>query len=188
MTTVLIWVGVTLAYFVLRSAASKIIGDEARARVDDLPQVILAFALRRLPEDLRDSYRADWEGNLLAALHDSTIRYPATRVWKSLLFSGSLMISVRRVRKEFGAPSRIRQLATSIYRRLLAPDRRAETLQRVVTASTGAAGTLVAFQLARDAGTEWFFVGLVAVIAANGVRILLRRRRRSAKVVAYEIE
>jgi len=81
--------------FVVGAGLRKMIGDEFRARCDDVPEWILGRALKRLPEDVRESYRVDWESNLLAVLNDSTTRYPVARVLKSVRFAFALATSVR---------------------------------------------------------------------------------------------
>lgn len=113
----------TLLFWVGRAAFNKLVGDEARARVDDLPAVILKVALRRLPEEVREFYRVDWESNLLAALHDSTVRYPVTRAFKSLGFAWSLALSTRRIRRELvGGRPLLARVALGIWRGMGDPD------------------------------------------------------------------
>jgi hypothetical protein len=64
--------------------------------------------VRRLPHDVREFYRVDWEGNLLAALTDSTERYPVTRFFKSLRFGWSLYFGVRRINAELAPRETLR--------------------------------------------------------------------------------
>ncbi|MGO9381185.1 MAG: hypothetical protein ACLP4W_03605 [Mycobacterium sp.] len=78
----------------------KMIGDELRARVDDLPVLFVRLALRLLPEDMRAYYKPDWEGNLLAAFNDETAKYPVTRFVRSFKFGFSLLLGSRQIRKE----------------------------------------------------------------------------------------
>lgn len=82
------------------SCLSTMLDEELRARVDDLPAVIMELALRRMPEDIREQYRPDWEGNLLVAFNDANSRYPVTRMFKSIGFAASLFCAAGRVRKE----------------------------------------------------------------------------------------
>ncbi len=84
----------------VRNLLGKMIGDELRARVDDLPAGFVGLALRLLPPDMRDYYRPDWEGNLLVAFNDETSRYPVTRFFRSFKFGFSLMVGARQIRKE----------------------------------------------------------------------------------------
>lgn len=82
------------------SCLSTMLDEEIRARVDDLPAVIMELALRRMPKDMREHYRPDWEGNLLVAFNDANSRYPVTRMFKSIGFAASLFCAAGRVRKE----------------------------------------------------------------------------------------
>jgi hypothetical protein len=97
-------VGVSAAAVLVISALvalpAKMIGDELRARVDDLPVLFVWFALRLLPEDIRAYYKPDWEGNLLAAFNDETAKYPVTRFVRAFKFGFSLLLGVRQIRKE----------------------------------------------------------------------------------------
>ena len=91
---------------------------EARARIDDLPKVMVRLAARRLPAAVRDDYLIDWESNLLVALNDSTARHPLTRFIKSLRFGASLLFTTRRVRREIRRAERAeRKLRTRPSRR-----------------------------------------------------------------------
>jgi hypothetical protein len=93
--------GVVLVVFsILASLPAKMIGDELRARIDDLPALFVWLALRLLPEDMREYYRPDWQGNLLAAFNDETAKYPVTRFLRSFAFGFSLLVGTRQIRKE----------------------------------------------------------------------------------------
>lgn len=92
MTTLLIYVIVGLiaigaflvAAFVV--TLNKMVTDEMRARLDDIPAVLVALALRLAPADRRDFLRADWVDNLLVAFDEKNARYPAARLVRSLPF------------------------------------------------------------------------------------------------------
>jgi hypothetical protein len=92
MTTLLIYVIVGLiaigaflvAAFVV--TLNKMVTDEMRARLDDIPAVLVALALRLAPADRRDFLRADWVDNLLVAFDEKNARYPVSRILRSLPF------------------------------------------------------------------------------------------------------
>jgi WhiB family transcriptional regulator, redox-sensing transcriptional regulator len=84
----------------LKMLVSKMISDELRARVDDLPAAFVTLALRLLPPEMREYYRPDWEGNLLVAFNDETSRYPIMRFFGSFRFGFSLMVGARQIRRE----------------------------------------------------------------------------------------
>ncbi|MDR3661839.1 MAG: hypothetical protein P4L86_15900 [Mycobacterium sp.] len=110
MTTTLLaiaWV-VTLVIAALVAVPSKMISDELRARVDDLPVLFVRLALRQLPEDMRAYYEPDWMGNALAAFNDETAKYPVSRFVRSFRFGFSLLVGARQIRKETKV---VRQLA-----------------------------------------------------------------------------
>jgi hypothetical protein len=82
-----------LGYFVFRAICNKFIGDEARARADDPPRVILEFTLRRLPEEVREFYRVDWEGQSpcgAARLHRKVSRDAGAQIVRLRLESHAL--------------------------------------------------------------------------------------------------
>jgi death-on-curing family protein len=93
------WV-LALVIAALVALPSKMIGDELRARVDDLPVLFVRLALRQLPEDMRAYYEPDWIGNVLAAFNDETAKYPVTRFVRSFRFGFSLLLGSRQIRKE----------------------------------------------------------------------------------------
>lgn len=97
-------VGVSVVAVLVISALvalpGKMIGDELRARVDDLPVLFVRLALLLLPEDMRAYYKPDWEGNQLAAFNDETAKYPVTRFVRSFKFGFSLLLGSRQIRKE----------------------------------------------------------------------------------------
>src|SRR5204863_4615278 len=83
-----------------KTLVTKMVSDEMRARVDDLPAVFVGLALRLLPPDMREYYRPDWEGSMLVAFNDETSRYPVTRFFRSFQFGFSLMLGARRISRE----------------------------------------------------------------------------------------
>jgi hypothetical protein len=89
-----------VAIAALKTLVTKMVSDELRARVDDLPATLVGLALRLLPPDKQDYYRPEWEGDLLAAYNDKTSRYPVTRFFNSFKFAFPLMVHARRIRKE----------------------------------------------------------------------------------------
>ncbi len=91
---------VLVAVTVLKTLVTKMVSDELRARVDDLPAAFVALALRLLPPEMRDYYRPDWEGNLLVAFNDETSRYPITRFFRSFKFGFSLVVGAGQIRRE----------------------------------------------------------------------------------------
>ncbi|WP_331761227.1 hypothetical protein OG225_42870 (plasmid) [Nocardia sp. NBC_01377] len=94
---------VVVVLYVLGSAARKILGDEARARIDDLPKTMLRLAARQLPADEREKWLIDWESNLLIPLLTETERYPLTRFLRSWRFGFDLMLHATRIRAELTA-------------------------------------------------------------------------------------
>ncbi|MDT5258442.1 MAG: hypothetical protein QOD10_3522 [Mycobacterium sp.] len=67
-------------------ALHSIVSDEVRARIDDIPAVLVELALRLAPEAQRDFLRVDWVDNLLVAFDEKNARYPAARLVRSLPF------------------------------------------------------------------------------------------------------
>ena len=103
MTAILILCGLALAGFawaVANKLLSGMVGDELRTRVDRLAGVFVRLALRRLPPEMREFYRPDWEGVLLAIFYDETAGLPITRLFKSIKFGLSLWLGAGDIRKE----------------------------------------------------------------------------------------
>jgi len=79
---------------------NKMVSDELRARLDDIPALLVTLALWCLPEDQREFYRPDWEGSLLVAFNEKNDRYPVTKVLKTLSFVAPLFFAARTIRRE----------------------------------------------------------------------------------------
>lgn len=79
---------------------NKMVSDELRARLDDIPALLVTLALRCLPENQREFFRPDWEGSLLVAFNEKNGRYPVTKVFKTLAFVFPLFLSARAIRRE----------------------------------------------------------------------------------------
>ena len=65
---------------------NKMVTDEMRARLDDIPAVLVALAVRLAPADQREFLRVDWVDNLLVAFDENNARYPVSRIFRSLPF------------------------------------------------------------------------------------------------------
>lgn len=76
--------GYFLAMFIV--TVNKLVTDEMRARIDDVPALLVGLALRLAPPGHREFLRDDWVDNLLVAFDEKTTRYPASRLVRSLLF------------------------------------------------------------------------------------------------------
>jgi hypothetical protein len=100
----------TLVIAALIAVPSKMISDEVRARIDDLPVLFVRLALMQLPKDMQAYYRPDWEDNALAAFNDQTARFPVTRFARSFLFGFSLLVGARQIRRDTKV---VRQLANN---------------------------------------------------------------------------
>jgi hypothetical protein len=99
---------VALVAAALAAVPAKMITDEVRARIDDLPFLFVRIALWQLPADMRAYYEPDWMGNVLAAFNDETAKYPVTRFVQSFRFGFSLLLFGRQIRNETKV---VRQLA-----------------------------------------------------------------------------
>lgn len=88
-----------LPAWIFKTAAAKLIAEDVRAMVDDLPGVIMEVAIRRLPVEMRDYYRPEFEDDLIAftGRYD---RYPTRKLFKTTGFALSLLIGAARILKE----------------------------------------------------------------------------------------
>lgn len=77
-------------------------GDRGSATGRWTPGVraLVKAAAWTLPLDIRETHRAEWESDLLAALHDDTERYPVTRFLKSVSLAVLLVVRVSLIRRE----------------------------------------------------------------------------------------
>lgn len=145
-----------VAVAALKMLVTKMVSDELRARVDDLPAAFVGVALRLLPPEMREYYRPDWEGNLLVAFNDETSRYPMTRFFRSFRFGFSLMVGAWQIRRE---TKLVRETARSDERqeRLAQPMLEPIALGTLVPAGAGRTAW-VSKALCRDTDVEAFFV------------------------------
>jgi hypothetical protein len=90
----------SLAWTVGNNLVSGMLCDELRTRVDRLAGLFVSLALRRLPPEMREVYRPDWEGVLLASFYDENAGLPITRVCRSIEFGFILWAGAGRIRKE----------------------------------------------------------------------------------------
>ena len=77
-------------------AALHVLGSELRGRAPRLFHAIVRFAVRRLPEELRDEFADEWIAEVEAILAESR-GLPATRAWSALKYGVDLFRSVRGV-------------------------------------------------------------------------------------------
>lgn len=137
-----------MALAALKTLVAKMVSDELRARVDDLPAAFVGLALRMLPAEMRGYYRPDWEGNLLAAFNDDTSRYPVTRFFRSWMFGLSLIVGAQRIRRE-----------TKLVRDAALVDEREERLvQQLVPATGGSTAAWASLASCRTMDVEEMFV------------------------------
>ncbi|MCV7424360.1 hypothetical protein H7K45_27825 [Mycobacterium yunnanensis] len=92
-------VGAALLWAITK-VLSKMLEDEISARLDDVPGLLVALALRRLPRELREYYRPEWEGDLLAAFTAQNKRYPLWKLISSFAFVAPLFVSARGIRRQ----------------------------------------------------------------------------------------
>lgn len=78
------WLGVAIV-FVLGAIGRKLIGDEGKERVIDLPANVLAHALAWIPERDRSEFRLRWSSEV-EALTRQAQRYGFTALMKTLRF------------------------------------------------------------------------------------------------------
>ncbi len=106
MLTLLLYlvVGLAAIYVFLVGAfvitLNKMVTDEMRARLDAIPAVLVALALRLAPADQRQFLRVDWMDNLLVAFDEKNARYPVTRIFLSLPFALPLFGTATRLRRQ----------------------------------------------------------------------------------------
>lgn len=94
-----------LAAFVV--TLNKMVTDEMRARLEEIPAILVALALRLAPAEQRDRLRVDWVDNLLIAFDEKNARYPVSRILRALPFVLPL----------FGTAAELRSQARGIRRR-----------------------------------------------------------------------
>ena len=90
---------VALAAWIFKTVAAKLIAEDVRAMVDDLPGVIMEIAIRRLPAEMRDYYRPEFEDDLIA-FTTRYERYPTRKLFKTTGFAISLLLGAARIREE----------------------------------------------------------------------------------------
>lgn len=90
---------VVVAAWILKTVAAKLIAEDVRALVDDLPGVIMEVAIRRLPPEMRDYYRPEFEDDLIA-FTTRYERYPTRKLFKTTGFAISLLMGAARIREE----------------------------------------------------------------------------------------
>lgn len=122
-------------YFVasLVAAVNKMVTDEMRARLDDIPAFLVGLALRLLPPEQRDFYRVDWLDNLLVAFDEQNARYPVMRLLRSVPFVMPLFLVARRIR-----------LNTRLIREQALEDERQERIIVIGRSALRGTGTLTA--------------------------------------------
>lgn len=87
-----------LAAFVILAGLRKIIGDEFRARVEDLPGGLVRLAASWMPDGLQPRYLRTWSDTVLNDLLQKTERYPAKRLLLCIPLCIFLTREVLRVR------------------------------------------------------------------------------------------
>lgn len=90
---------VVLAAWIFKVVAAKLIAEDVRAMVDDLPGVVVEIAIRRLPAEMRDYYRPEFEDDLIA-FTTRYERYPTRKLFKTTWFAISLLMGAARIREE----------------------------------------------------------------------------------------
>lgn len=112
---------------------NKMVTDEMRARLDDIPALLIELALRLLPPEQRDFYRVDWVDNLLVAFDEQNARYPLMRLLRSVPFVMPLFLVARRIR-----------LNTRLIREQALEDERQERIIVIGRSALRGTGTLTA--------------------------------------------
>lgn len=82
-----------LAGLVIAAGAAAVAGllnDESRARLEQLPSLLLAAAIRRLPEKIRADVAEEWRAELDHILHRFEA-YPLTRLLCGIRFAAGLL-------------------------------------------------------------------------------------------------
>jgi hypothetical protein len=104
MMTTTLWVIVgglgLLVLAAVKDVVKKMLAEELATRIDNLPAMFMGLALMRFPKQLRDYHRLDWEGNLLAAFHDTNKGKPISRFFGAFGFGFDLWVAGGRIRKE----------------------------------------------------------------------------------------
>jgi hypothetical protein len=88
-----------LPAWIFKTVSAKLIAEDVRAMVDDLPGVIMEVAIRRLSVEMREYYRPEFEDDLIAFTARYN-RYPTRKLLKTTGFAISLLIGAARIRKE----------------------------------------------------------------------------------------
>lgn len=97
----------TLLGMAIVVALNKMVTDELRARIDDIPAALVELALLAAPPSDRDHLRVDWVDNLLVAFDAKNARYPLSRLYRSAEFVFPL----------FGTSITLRTQARSVRRK-----------------------------------------------------------------------
>lgn len=85
--------------WMLKTVAAKLIAEDVRTMVDDLPGVLMEVALRRLPREMRDYYRPEFEDDLFAFASQHEGR-PTRKLLKTTGFALSLLAGAKGIWEE----------------------------------------------------------------------------------------
>lgn len=103
----LFWLGFV---FWLLAGIRKLLGDDFRSRVEDLPGIITGIAARWVPAGRREQCRQTWTDTHLTELLSSTERYPTWRLVRCLPLAATLALEVRELRRDWSPPDRLATL------------------------------------------------------------------------------
>jgi len=86
-------------------ALGDVISEEVRARLDQLPYVIIGWAARRLPGDCRADFSEEWEAELTAILvRHNALTLPITRLVVGVRYACGLLRVSRDIGRTLAAP------------------------------------------------------------------------------------
>jgi len=163
--------GYFLAMFIV--TVNKMVTDEMRARIDDVPALLVGVALRLAPAGHRNFLREDWVDNLLVAFDEETARYPMARLVRSLLFvlplfgfSAKLRWKTRALRRQGEQDEQLERLLPAQRRDMVISPAPATATARmpepdvIVRASAGQAPGFAKFKSWRIDRREWDYKSL----------------------------
>lgn len=87
--SILVWLGGLVAAAGV-AAVSSLVSDEARGRLEHIPDLLLDTAISRLPEKLRADVGEEWRAELEHILHHDEA-YPLTRLLRGIRFASGLL-------------------------------------------------------------------------------------------------
>jgi hypothetical protein len=110
----IVW-GIVLGFLiaVFTKTATDASSQEMRTRLERLPQTLMGWTARLLPDDVLEDLLDEWTAELMFILR-YTEGLPLTRLWRGIRFASSLMLSGPALGKDQAIGERIGRAALSL--------------------------------------------------------------------------